>query len=220
MKNGSCIRVLIVGDHAIVRRGLALLLRVEAGFEVVGEAENGICALDLVPLLKPHLILLDLIMAEMDGIATAMALRTSAPDVRVLVLTGTESRKGVAKPLIRALSAGIRSCIPKDACPEDLVEAARLVAQGKDYLHPLMLEHIPHWETSNGNATLNLTPREQEILLWMATPATYREIASFLQLGEETVRSHAKNILAKLHKPNRSQAVLEAVKDGFIELPH
>lgn len=217
-------RVLIVDDHAIVRKGLAMVVSTEEDFEVVGEVENGYRALDLVQMLNPHVVLLDLIMPEMDGVATAMALRTAAPEVQVIVLTGGELNNGFPKILARVLAAGVHNYVPKNARPCELLEAIRTVACGTSYIHPtveyqMLCQHETEKQRSmNGCADLHLTPREREVLHWMATPATYREIAEYMRLSEETVRSHAKNILVKLRQPNRSQAVLQGLKYGFIEL--
>lgn len=221
------IRILIVDDHVILRRGLAMVLQQKPIFDVVGEVENGCQALDIVNLVHPHVVLLDLVMPVMDGVATAMALRSSVPDLPILVLTGMELQNGFPKILTRVLSAGIRNYIPKEASPEDMYEAIQTIAQGETYVHP-KVTHLVLGKKKSGNgrhtlpptvaAHTTLTPREQEVLQWMATPSTYREIAENLALSEETVRCHAKKILTKLHQPNRFQAVLEAMRYGFIEL--
>lgn len=235
--NRGLVRILIVDDHAILRRGLALVLNQQPDFVVVGEAENGCMALELVQTVKPHLVLLNLVMSVMDGVATAMAIRSIMPNLHILVLTGMELNNGFPKILTRFLASGIHNYVPKDASPDDLVEAIRTVTRGETYPHPgIATDTIAHAmytrKHRNGNGSGNehftipfsltpdvsLTPREQEVLQWMATPSTYREIAEQLTLSEETVRCHAKKILYKLRQPNRFQAVLEAVRFGFIEL--
>jgi two-component system, NarL family, response regulator LiaR len=217
MNHTQNIRILIVDDHTIVRQGLLMVLEQEPDFDVVGAVENGRRVIESVYELHPDVVLLDLIMPEMDGVATAMALRSTAPKVRVLVLTGVELNKGFPKPLTRVLAAGIENFIPKDASPVELGQAIRMVAAGAAYLHPSVEQHVLHQHAALP-LECYLTPREQEVLHWMATSATYREIADTLMLGEETVRSHAKNILTKLHQPNRFQAVLEAIRYGFIDV--
>ncbi len=213
------IRILIVDDHAIVRKGLAMVLRLEPGFEVVGEAENGHRAIELARTLRPDLVLLDLKMPEMDGEEVAAALRATLPDVRLLVLTGVELDEG----LVDTLAAGVDGYILKDVEPDELAQAIRAVARGEAYLHPAvarrLLDRLATRPMASPPPAARLTPRELEVLRWMATPATYREIAEHLFVSEETVRSHAKRILSKLQQPNRAQAVLAAVRAGLIELP-
>jgi DNA-binding NarL/FixJ family response regulator len=216
------IRLLIVDSYAIMRKGLGMILRLEPDFDVIGEVENGRKALDFVHTSRPDIVLLDLIMPDMDGLATAMALRSVVPKLRVLVLTGAELNTGFPKILTRILSAGIKSFVPRDATPDELVQAVRTVAQGDIYIHPsvskrfILKNGIEHELSSC--LDIRFTPREQEVLCWMATPSTYREIADHLMLSEETVRSHAKKILNKLRQPNRFQAVLEAFRAGLIDL--
>ncbi|HHH40406.1 MAG TPA: response regulator transcription factor [Chloroflexi bacterium] len=213
------IRILIVDDHAIVRKGLAMVLRLEPDFEVVGEAENGRRAIELARALRPDLVLLDLKMPGMDGEEVAAALRANLPNVRLLVLTGMELDEG----LVDTLAAGVDGYILKDVEPDELAQAIRAVARGEAYLHPAvarrLLDRLATRPMAPPPPAARLTPRELEVLRWMATPATYREIAEHLVVSEETVRSHAKRILSKLQQPNRAQAVLAAVRAGLIELP-
>lgn len=213
------IRLLIVDDHAVVRKGLSMVLGLEPDFEVVGEAEDGRQAVELARRLRPDLVLLDMKMPEMDGEATALALQTAAPDARVLILTGTELDEG----LTNMLAAGVDGYVLKDIEPDELAMAIRAVAQGEAYLQPSVarrvLDRLTSRPTAPPTADVRLTPREAEVLRWMATPATYQEIAGQLYVSEETIRSHAKHILSKLQQPNRAQAVLAAVRAGLIELP-
>lgn len=213
------IRLLVVDDHAVVRKGLSMVLGLEPDFEVVGEAEDGRQAVELARRLRPDLVLLDMKMPEMDGEATALALQTAAPDARVLILTGTELDEG----LTNMLAAGVDGYVLKDIEPDELAMAIRAVAQGEAYLQPSVARRVLDRLTSRPTAPpatdVRLTPRESEVLRWMATPATYQEIAGQLCVSEETIRSHAKHILSKLQQPNRAQAVLAAVRAGLIELP-
>lgn len=219
MANKQKIRILIVDDHAVVRKGLIMVLRMEADFEIVGEAENGEKAIVLAKELKPDLVLLDYVMPEMDGAATAPTLKSILPGVKVIVLTGIELDDRV----LDMLAIGVDGYVIKDIEPDELAEAIRTVARGEAYLHPALarrvLSRMPAQQNKPAPPKVRLTPREQEILRWMATPATYREIAEELFVGEETIRSHAKHILSKLQQPNRTQAVLEAVRIGLMELP-
>lgn len=213
------IRLMIVDDHAVVRKGLAMVLRMEPDFEIIGEAENGLKAVELARQLQPDLVLLDFIMPEMDGRATALALQAAAPQVRILMLTGV----GLDERVLDMLAVEVDGYVMKDIEPDELAQAIRTVARGEAYLHPSLarraLSRVNERRPSLPTPSIQLTQREQEILRWMATPATYREIAEQLFVSEETIRSHAKHILSKLQQPNRAQAVLAAVRAGMIELP-
>lgn len=212
------IRILIADDHALVRRGLVMVLRLEPDFEVVGEAENGVEAVELAQQLQPDLVLLDLVMPEMDGEQALLVLRQVAPEVRVLILSGVELDDRV----LDLLAAGVDGYVMKDVEPDILTQAIRTVARGEAYLHPTLARRVLERTARRvlpPVQKIRLTPREQEVLRRMATPATYREIAEQLFVSEETIRSHAKHILNKLQQPNRAQAVLAAVRAGLIDLP-
>lgn len=208
------IRILIVDDHAVVRKGLAMVLRLEADLAVIGEAENGRFGLEAAHTLKPDIVLVDLIMPEMDGHTMALALRKSEPAIKIIMLTGTE----VGDHVYDLVAAGIEGYVLKNIEPGELVRAIRAVEAGESYLHPDVLKKVLERMKPPGASAVSLTPREMEILAWMSTPNTYRQIAGQLNVGEETIRSHAKNILEKLKQPNRAQAVLAAVKAGLIKL--
>ncbi|GIK44075.1 MAG: DNA-binding response regulator [Chloroflexota bacterium] len=215
----SRIRLMIVDDHAVVRKGLAMVLRLEPDFEIVGEAENGAKAVELATRLRPDLVLLDFVMPEMDGQATALALQAAVPGVRILMLTGV----ALDERVLEMLAVEVDGYVMKDIEPDELAQAIRSVARGEAYLHPILARRVLNRVTERRapppTPPVQLTQREQEILRWMATPATYREIAERLFVSEETIRSHAKHILSKLQQPNRAQAVLAAVRAGLIQLP-
>jgi DNA-binding NarL/FixJ family response regulator len=210
---------MIVDDHAVVRKGLVMVLRMEPDIEIVGEAENGVRAVELATQLQPDLVLLDFLMPGMDGQATALALQTAVPNVRILMLTGV----ALDKRVLEMMAVEVDGYVMKDIEPDELAQAIRTVARGEAYLHPTLARRVLNRVTERRPALsaphVQLTQREQEILRWMATPATYREIAEQLFVSEETIRSHAKHILSKLQQPNRAQAVLAAVRAGLIELP-
>lgn len=208
------IRLLIVDDHAVVRKGLAMVLRLEPGLEVVGEAENGRAGLSAAQALAPDIVLVDLIMPEMDGQEMAMALRKSKPEIKIMMLTGTE----VDDRVYGLVAAGIEGYVLKNIEPGELVRAIRSVARGESYLHPDVMKKILGAIKQPTAPPASLTPRELEVLEWMATPNTYKQIALELCVGEETIRSHAKSILEKLKQPNRAQAVLAAIRLGLIQL--
>lgn len=213
------IRILIVDDHAVVRKGLMMVLRLEPDFEIVGEAENGVKAVEMTGQLNPDLVLLDFVMPEMDGKQTVAELRSVMPQLKILMLTGIELDDRV----LEMLATDVDGYVIKDIEPNELAQAIRTVARGEAYLHPALarrvLDQATHRRDSSSLRKPHLTPREREVLRWMATPNTYREIADHLFVSEETIRSHAKRILGKLEQPNRAQAVLAAVRAGLIELP-
>lgn len=208
------IRILIVDDHAVVRKGLAMVLRLEAGLEVVGEAENGFVGLEIAKKLQPDIVLADLVMPEMDGQEMALALRKLHPHIKIIMLTGTE----VDDRVYKLIASGIEGYVLKNIEPGELVRAIHSVIHGEAYLHPSVMKKILSRVELEEPRSVNLTPRELEVLEWMATSNTYKQIAVYLNVSEETVRSHAKNILEKLRQPNRTQAVLLALKLHLIQL--
>jgi DNA-binding NarL/FixJ family response regulator len=208
------IRLVVADDHEVVRKGLMLVLRQEPDFEIVGEAHNGREAVDLAAQRKPDLALLDWKMPEMDGLAAAATIRRQTPGVRTLILSGAP----IEAAALDALDAGVDGFVHKDTSPADLAEAIRIVAGGRSYLGPEITAAMVEQARMAEAPQVSLTPREMDVLRLMATAATYREIGEQLHISEETVRSHAKNILAKLEQPNRTQAVIAAIRSDLIEL--
>lgn len=210
----SKIRLVIADDHEVVRKGLMLVLGQEQDFEIVAEAHNGRDAVALAAQRKPDLILLDWKMPELDGLAAAAAIRRQTPLVRTLILSGAP----IEAAALDALDEGVDGFVHKDSSPADLAEAIRIVAGGRNYLGPEIKQALVRRAQATQAPHVTLTPREMEVLASMATAATYREIGEQLHISEETVRSHAKSILAKLDQPNRTQAVISAVRAGLIGL--
>jgi DNA-binding NarL/FixJ family response regulator len=210
------IRILIVDDHAVVRKGLVMVLRQEADFEVIGDAQNGRAGLEAAQNLKPDIALIDLVMPEMDGQEMALALRNSHPEIKIMMLTGTE----VDDRVYDLVAAGIEGYVLKNIEPGELVRAIRSIIGGEAYLHPDVMKKVLTRMQNQVKPTTStsLTPRELEVLEWMATPKTYRQIGETLSVSEETIRSHAKNILEKLGEPNRAQAVLASIRRGLLKL--
>lgn len=208
------IRVLIVDDHAVVRKGLAMVLRLEPDIEIVGEAENGRVGLDAARRIIPDIVLADLVMPEMGGQEMALLLRKSNPTIKIMMLTGTE----VDDRVFDLVAAGIEGYVLKNIEPGELVRAIHAVVHGEAYLHPDVMKKVVSRMQPQHSSSISLTPRELEILEWMASPNTYKQIAAQLCVSEETIRSHAKNILEKLKQPNRAQAVLTAMKMKLIKL--
>jgi NarL family two-component system response regulator LiaR len=193
-----------------------LVLRLEPDLEVVGEAENGRVGLERARQLNPDLALVDLVMPEMDGREMALALRKILPQIKIMILSGTE----VDERVFDLIAAGVEGYVLKNMEPADLIRAIHAVMHGEAYLHPDVLKRVigrMRGQEAQSPAH-SLTPRELQVLEWMASPNTYRQISRELNVSEETIRSHAKNILEKLGQPNRAQAVLAALKLGLIEL--
>ena len=211
-------RILIVDDHEVVRRGLALVLSQEPDFEIVGEARDGAEALNVAAELQPDIILLDWKMPRMDGLQAARAIRESVPAAHILMLSGAPLESAV----FDALDQGIDGFVNKDVSPADLSHAIRVVASGKSYLGPeisraLIARSRDNAQPDSGERP-SLSAREREVLQLMATPLTYRQIGGELHISEETVRTYVKRILAKLDEPNRTQAVIAGLRFQFIEI--
>jgi len=191
-----------------------MVLRLESDLEVIGEAENGRVGLEAAQRLNPDIVLVDLVMPEMDGQDMALALRKSNPSIKIMMLTGTE----VDDRVYDLVAAGIEGYVLKNIEPGELVRALQAVMRGEAYLHPDVIKKIVKQMQPHNVSIIALTPREMEILEHMATPNTYKQIANQLNVSEETVRSHAKNILEKMKQPNRAQAVLAAMRMKLLKL--
>ncbi len=213
----SPIRVLIVDDHAIVRKGIRALFRNLPEIEVVGEAENGREAIAAVERLQPDVVLMDLLMPEMDGIEATGRVMDQHPDVRILVLTSFAGEDKV----FPAIKAGALGYHLKDSSPEDLVQAIQQVHRGESSLHPVIARKVLQElsRPSERPPTPDpLTPREVEVLQLVAQGRSNQEIADLLVISETTVRTHVSNILNKLHLASRTQAALYALREGLASL--
>lgn len=190
-----------------------MVLRLEPDIEVIGEAENGRVGLEAAKNLNPDIALVDLVMPEMDGQEMALALRKSNPKIKIMMLTGTE----VDDRVYDLVAAGVEGYVLKNIEPGELIRAIHAIVHGEAYLHPDVMKKIVTRIQVPHTKPVSLTTRELEVLEWMATPNTYKQIAAQLNVSEETIRSHAKNILEKMKQPNRAQAVLAAMRVGLIE---
>ena len=211
------IRVLIVDDHAIVRKGTRALLATEHDIEVVGEADNGADAVALAQTLHPSVILMDLVMPRMDGIEATRQITSRQPEVRILVLTSFAADDKV----FPAIKAGALGYLLKDSSPEELVQAIRQVHRGEPSLEPSIarkvLSELTH-PPKQPPTTDPLTERELTVLRLVAQGKSNRDIAEQLFIAEITVRTHVSNILSKLHLASRTQAALYALREGLASL--
>ena len=202
------IRILLVDDQAIVREGLSSLLQVKPDLEVVAEAENGQIALEQALTLQPDVVLMDIRMPVMDGVAAIQALRQQAPNIKVLVLTTFDDDDYVA----RAMQQGAKGYLLKDTPSEELAAAIRAVHQGYTHLGPGLFDKViaaspapqppPELE--------QLTPREWDVLQLIATGKSNREIAQVLCISVRTVKNHVNSILKQLNLRDRTQAAILA----------
>lgn len=212
------IRIVIVDDHTMVRQGLRLALELQDDFNIVGEAENGAAGVRLIQDVRPDVVLLDLNMPELNGIEVTQQVRRLSPPTRILILSGVQADARV----FATIEAGVDGYIVKDATTTELAAAIRHIAAGESYFHPQVTQALVRYNrnllASPALMQTALTARELAILQSMASSATNRAIAEQLHISEETVRTHVKNILRKLDQPNRTQAVLEGVRQGLISL--
>ena len=211
------IRVLVVDDHLVVRKGIRALLATEPGIEVVGEAGNGYEAVAEAARLQPDIILMDLVMPQLDGIAAIKQILAVQPDARILVLTSFDADDKVF-PAIRAGALGYTL---KDFGPAELVRAIQRVHRGESSLHPAIarkvLQELAH-PPQPAHATEALSEREMAVLRLVAHGRSNGEIAARLAISEATVRTHVSHILGKLHLTSRTQAALYALREGLASL--
>jgi len=208
------IRILIVDDHAVVREGLRLLIATEPGMEVVGEAGDGFEAVEKARLLRPDIILLDLVMPRKDGVAAIGEIREEQPQARIMVLTGFAEDERV----FPAIKAGAFGYLLKDSSPRELLAAIRDVYRGEASLHPAvarkLIQHLNR-PAEASRAVETLTARETEVLGLVARGLSNQMIADRLVLSERTVRSHVSSVLSKLNLESRTQAALYALREGL-----
>jgi DNA-binding NarL/FixJ family response regulator len=203
------IRVLAVDDHPLLREGIAALISTEEDMELIGEASNGREALDLFRKCHPDVTLMDLQMPEMNGIDAIGAIRSEFPDARIIVLT---TQPGDVQ-VFRALKAGARAYLSKVMLRKELLDTIRAVHAGQKRLSGEAAAEIAEHAADDA-----LTPREIDVLRLVAVGNANKEIGALLSLTEVTVKSHVKNILAKLGANDRTHAVTIALKRGIIDL--
>lgn len=213
MNATSAIRILVVDDHAIVREGLITILSQEPDFEVIGEAMDGVSALEAVERLKPTVVLLDMRMPGMDGIEVCRAIITRFAGTRVIILTAFLD----SETINRCIQAGATGYVVKDVERTDLKESIRGVARGEAFLdrkaHTVVVERLKR-DGDRNRVVLN--EREVSILKLMAEGCTNRQIATQLYVSEGTIKDQLQKIMDKLGATNRVSALYVATKEGLI----
>jgi DNA-binding NarL/FixJ family response regulator len=215
------VKVLVVDDHTLFRRGITTVLANQENLEIVGEATDGLEAIEKAEEVVPDVILMDLNMPRCSGLEATQALQTKMPQVNILVLTVSDNEAD----LFAAIKFGATGYILKNTEPEELIQAIYHIAQGGVIISPIMasklLTEFKDLETGAEKKLAqetesNLSPREDEVLRLVAQGATNKEIADSLFISENTVKTHLRNIMDKLHLANRSQAAAYAVKKGLV----
>ena len=211
-------RIVIADDHLVVREAIRVMLEMEPEFEVVGEASDGVRALELAAQLEPDLVLMDIRMEGMDGVEATRLLRQQFPNMGVLILTGF----GDDEVLLNAVEAGAQGFLLKDASADEVKSAILRVVQGESHMTPSLLrkllDELAQRDQRPEPAHSELTPREREVLLALSRGLSNEEIAKELVISEKTVKTHLGSIFGKLQVVGRAQAMLYAIREGLVEL--
>jgi len=209
MANHTTIRVLVADDHPVVRQGIMANVKPQRDMTIVAEAGDGVEALALIKEYLPDVVLLDLRMPRMDGLDVLTELNDSKFPSKVIILTTFESEEDVH----RAMKAGARGYLLKDSSQEEILDAIRRVSLGETYLPARIVQKV-----AEGLRKPELSPREVEVLQWVAAGKSNKEIGTQLYIAEGTVKTHVKNILEKLAVVGRTAAIREAVHRGLVRL--
>lgn len=221
MGESAAVRVVVVDDQELFRRGLTMLLGVETDIEVVGEAGDGVTAVDLVVETMPDIVLLDVRMPKRSGLEACMQIKAQAPSARIIMLTVSDEEGD----LYEAVKNGASGYLLKDSSIEEVAQAIRVVAEGQSLISPSMaaklideFKEISRTDREVGSAP-RLTDRELEVLRLVATGLNNREVAKQLFISENTVKNHVRNILDKLQLHSRMEAVMYAVREKLLDIP-
>ena len=209
------IRIVIADDHPIVRQGLRFFLEQQPDVSVVGESSDGKETVEVVASTLPTVLLLDLLMPTMDGVQAIRQIKRISPATHILVVTSYYDDEHI----FRAIKAGALSYLLKESDPQELIAAVRAAAKGESTLHPLVAKRLLR-ELSQSQRTeiSELTPRELEVLTYLARGRSNQIIAQGLVISEETVKTHVSNILSKLHLADRTQAAIYALQQRLVPL--
>jgi two-component system, NarL family, response regulator LiaR len=205
------IRLLVADDHEVVRKGLRTFLSFDTDLELVGEARDGREAVEMAGRLKPDVVVMDLMMPEMDGIAATATIRRDYPEIEVIALTSVLEGASVAD----AVRAGAIGYLLKNSTPEDLHRGIRAAAAGQVFLSPEAAAQLVR-QVKAPERPEPMTPREIEVLRLLAHGRANKQIARELGVGEETVKTHVRNILGKLRAASRTQAALHPIRTGLV----
>ena len=215
LNTSRTIRVMLVDDHNVVRSGLATFLSAYEDFELVGEAKNGLEAIQLCRTHKPDVILMDLMMPEMDGIAATRAILADYPEIKIIAMTSFEEEKLVQG----VLSAGAISYLIKNVSSEELAKAIRDAASGRSTLSPEAARVLIQATRPTPKQPLfDLTEREHEVLILVVEGQSNQQIADALVISLATVKAHISNILSKLQVSSRAEAISYAIKHKLVSL--
>ena len=212
-------KILIVDDHTVVRDGLSTILERQDDFVVVGEAENGLVAVEKARDLRPDVVLMDLRMPEMDGVEAMRRIRAEEPETKFIVLTTFDGDEYI----FDAIEAGAKGYLLKDASREELFQAVRSVQRGESLIQPgvasRLLDRLAQLSRQGESpSSEGLSQREIEVLQLMASGAANKEIAASLAISESTVKTHVAKIFQKLDVNHRTEAVTAALQRGIIKL--
>ena len=214
MNTSQVIQVMLVDDHNVVRSGLATFLRAYNDLELVGEAKNGLEALNLCHQKKPDVILMDLMMPEMDGIAATRAILAETPEIKIIAITSFEDEQLVQG----VLAAGAISYLLKNVTSDELATAIRAASLGKSTLSPEAAGALIHATRPTKQPSFDLTEREREVLNLVVQGHSNQQIAEAMVISVATVKAHISSILSKLQVSSRAEASAYAIKHKIVTL--